>query len=650
LCGLSLCALAVMAACGRTDPAGQAAPAAPPPPSRPLARLEPARGVEFGVSLDWAHDSAAAVAERVGKAPAVYVAFTHLPMESDDEPALNRFIDEVQAQQGVALLTIEPTIALDRITPELAVDLADRLAQYNARGVPVLVRFAHEMNGSWYGWGQQPSAYRAAFRLIAEVVHARTSGTAMLWAPSYGAGYPFSGGRYEAGPGSADFAALDTNHDRVLDTRDDMYAPYYPGDDAVDWVGMTLYHWGDAWPWGKNIVPEPGKFVAQLTGTYHGAGGDQRGLPDFYAIYAERHAKPMAIPETAAFYNTRVGGVPELQIKQAWWRQVFGADVAQRFPAIKMINWFEWRKAEIEVNGAVVDWSVTLDPALRQAFRAELDAQPFLFALGSAATPAPMRSTHGPESSSPNADQSAAVVGETPTPISGGGERHIQFAGYTWRVRRSAVFEGPGPNYFSDGLQTVWVDENGWLHLRAAPGVDGRWYCAEVASLASLGHGTYRFTLGGRVDRLDPNVVLGLFTWSDDPAQYHRELDIEFGRFGDPAALPARYTVQPYTERGNVWPFALPGVPESTHALEWYADHVAFQSWRGQEEPPGEPGATISEHTFVRGIPQPGGEQVHLNLWLNAGRPPTDAQPPEVIVRNFTFTPASPDPVDTSAG
>jgi hypothetical protein len=646
VCAVSLCALAVIAGCGPTDPAGQGARPVPARPSRALARLEPAHGVAFGVSLDWEHDSAPAVTERLGKAPMVYVAFTHLPIESDDGPALDRYVDEVQGQHGVALLTIEPTIALDQITPELAVDLADHLAQYNARGVRVLVRFAHEMNGSWYPWGQQPTSYRAAFRLIAEAVHTRASETAMLWAPNYGAGYPFSAGQYEAQAGSADFAALDTNHDGVLDGRDDMYAPYYPGDDAVDWVGMTLYHWGDTWPWGKNIVPEPGKFVAQLTGTYQGAGGDQRGLPDFYAIYAEGHAKPMAIPETAAFYNTSVDGDAELEIKRAWWRQVFGAEIAQRLPAIKMINWFEWRKPESEVNDALVDWSVTLDPALGQAFTAELDTQRFLFAPATAA----MRSAQAPQSSVADPDRGAAITPATPTPVTVVGERHIEFSGYTWRVRRSAALEGPGPNYFSDGFETVWVDDSGRLHLRAAPGADGRWYCAEIASLASLGYGAYRFTLEGPLDRLDPNVVLGLFTWNDDPAENHRELDIEFGRFGDPTAAPARYTVQPYTEEGNVWPFLLSGVPESTHALEWYPDRVAFLSWRGADEAPNTPGATISQHTFVHGIPHPGDERVHLNLWLDAGRPPTDAQPPEVVVRDFTFTPASADLVDTSAG
>lgn len=59
-----------------------------------------------------------------------------------------------------------------------------------------------------------------------------------------------SGGRYET---VCDFSQvdmspecteLDTNGDRVIDMRDDMYSPYYPGDDVVDWVGMSLYHFG----------------------------------------------------------------------------------------------------------------------------------------------------------------------------------------------------------------------------------------------------------------------------------------------------------------------------------------------------------------------------------------------------------------------
>jgi hypothetical protein len=56
----------------------------------------------------------------------------------------------------------------------------------------------------------------------------------------------------------------------------------------------------------------------------------------------------------------------------------------QRFPALKMINWFEWDKFESEVSTRV-DWTVTRDPALVGAFRAALPAN-YHFADGGSVT------------------------------------------------------------------------------------------------------------------------------------------------------------------------------------------------------------------------------------------------------------------------
>ncbi|KSZ56593.1 hypothetical protein Z045_22600 [Rhodococcus pyridinivorans KG-16] len=81
----------------------------------------------------------------------------------------------------------------------------------------------------------------------------------------------------------------------------------------------------------------------------------------------------MAIVETGALYNAAApaGQVTEFALKQAWWQQVFDPAVPQRFPQLKMINWFEWDKHEPEVD-ARVDWTVTDDPAPRTAFTVAL--------------------------------------------------------------------------------------------------------------------------------------------------------------------------------------------------------------------------------------------------------------------------------------
>ncbi|MFF2489008.1 hypothetical protein ACFVSU_21595 [Microbacterium sp. NPDC058062] len=191
------------------------------------------------------------------------------------------------------------------------------------------------------------------------------------WAPNYGGGYPFIGGAFAAPDGSTAHTVLDTDGDGDVTSVDDPYAPYYPGDEYVDWVGMSLYHWGSAHPWGENEMPESGKFAAQLTGTYVGLGGDDTAVPDFYADYGSARGKPVAIPETAALVVPRGDDVGERAIRQAWWQQVFAEETRAKFPELHLVNWFEWVKFEPEVNDNVA-WSALDDTTTRQAFITDL--------------------------------------------------------------------------------------------------------------------------------------------------------------------------------------------------------------------------------------------------------------------------------------
>ena len=380
-------ALAALAGCtSSSDDAGSAA-TQPVPGTAALpcstggsgrAPLEPAAAAWFGVNLDWDADSPSAYAGRLGRTPAVYVEFAAFPLDEEGGSRLDAVIDEVAEVGGMALLTLEPHAGLAEVTPAVAAELGERLAGYNRRGVSVFVRFAHEMNGSWYPWSQQPAEYVRAFRTVAEAVHRWAPGTATVWAPNYGGGYPFAGGRFEAERGTPAFAALDTDANGRLSMADDPYGPYYPGDDAVDWVGMSLYHWGSTYPWGENEVPEQGKFIAQLTGDYRGANGDDTAVPDFSAEWSVGHGKPLAVTETAAFHAPGQPGAGAAETKRAWWAQVLDPAVRERVPRLAMVNWFEWDKQEQEVDRRV-DWTVTRDPALAREFDTALGDR-FLFA------------------------------------------------------------------------------------------------------------------------------------------------------------------------------------------------------------------------------------------------------------------------------
>lgn len=379
---LLACALAValaLAGCSRislsgpgTSPTPTATPSGSPSCAEPATDLRPPDGgVWIGASVQWARETAAAYADRLGHDPAVLVSFADLPMSATDEANVSAAVDQARGLGSMLLLTLEPSKGLAPVTDEVAERTARLIDGYTRSGVPVLVRFGHEMNGSWYAWGQQPKAYVAAFRRMAAAVHAQAPGAAMMWAPNAGQGYPFTGGRYAAKPGTAAYRALDTNHDGTLGEADDPYAPYWPGADAVDWVGMSDYHWGTKYPWGQNEVPVAGKFVGQLRGSYVDPAHPHQHVPDFYRLYAERYDKPLSVTETAALYVPGAGGAAELAVKRGWWRQVFAADLPSRLPLLANINWFEQDKREAEVH-ARVDWTTTTDDTIRAAYVADL--------------------------------------------------------------------------------------------------------------------------------------------------------------------------------------------------------------------------------------------------------------------------------------
>ncbi|MFJ4108467.1 glycoside hydrolase family 26 protein [Oerskovia enterophila] len=352
-------------------PAEDTAPPAPETCTADAAQVVPADGTLLGVNLDWASETLEEHRTYLGHAPAVAVQFSDVPYDRATWEHTVSAVTQMKANGGVLLLTLEPHAGLAAMSDEVIATLAHDLREVNQQGVAVVLRFAHEMNGSWYAWGQQPTAYVETFRRVAAAVHDQAPGTAMMWAPNYGGGYPFTGGQFAALPGSADYAALDTDGDGTVTMADDSYLPYFPGDDAVDWVGVSLYHWGNQRPWGNNEVPEDGKFLAMLTGTYVGTAGDDAAVPDFYTVYGVEHGHPVAVPETAAIYTPSRGGAAELDIKRAWWRQVFSPETHERFPQLKMVNWFEWDKYEIEIDDDV-DWRAAGATDVRDAFVADL--------------------------------------------------------------------------------------------------------------------------------------------------------------------------------------------------------------------------------------------------------------------------------------
>jgi len=221
-------------------------------------------------------------------------------------------------------------------------------------------------------------------------------------------------------------------------------------------------------------------------------------------------------------------------------------------------------------------------------------------------------------------------------------ERIISFSGYDWLVKSSyntiSGTVAPGNNYFSNSIENVWVDKNGWLHLKITK-KNGKWYCAEVTLTKSLGYKKYIFQINSRVDQFHPNVVGGLFTYLDG-IDNTEEIDIEMSRWGDNKKANIQYAVQPSDSIGNSNSFRLDlNGDASTHQFDWKPGNIAFKSFHGHySSTPTDNKLVVNEWNYSgKYVPVDEKGKIHINLWLFQREKinPDDRLETELIINSF---------------
>lgn len=204
-----------------------------------------------------------------------------------------------------------------------------------ASGGPVFLRFASEMNGTWTAYSGDPRLYRDKFRLVARVMREEAPNVAMVWTP---------------------YCMPENN-----------IPDYYPGDDAVDWVGVNIYsvHHHD----GRVERPSANEDPAEL-------------LRPIYQRYAAR--KPIQISEYAATHYCQAcnSAMPQFAVKKM---TAMYASLPARFPRVKMIYWFSWDT--IAGKAANNDYAVTSDPEVLRTYQSLIRPDYFLSRITDAITP-----------------------------------------------------------------------------------------------------------------------------------------------------------------------------------------------------------------------------------------------------------------------
>lgn len=266
-------------------------------------------------------------------------------------------------------------------------------------------------------------------------------------------------------------------------------------------------------------------------------------------------------------------------------------------------------------------------------------------------------------------DSSDAV---SPTPTQTGfftenGKKGFWFSGMKWFIKESTSIVGPGNNYFSGNANDIFIDAAGNLHMKISYR-DNHWVCTEFYSEQAVTYGRYNFVIESGLDNLDPNVVLGLFTWDNNTylTDANTEIDIEFSKWTDPKGKTLHYSVQPtfgpdvpsgsYEERNKQFNMIIGG-KASYHSFFWTDTLIKFSGYFGHsvnedsamakfEFSNKNPARTTNGEGTVTApiiIPKPSATtRLHLNLWLvkgknNVGLPPLYNNEVEIVISKIEY-------------
>lgn len=262
--------------------------------------------IQLGVYTPGAPASAQALADyaaMVGRQPEIVMSYRDfgLPLLYSNEAS------NLRATGQTPMVTWEPHEPLSQIASGAHDSYLHEQAQAaRSWGSTLLIRFGHEMNGTWYPWAGSPESFVAAWRHVVSVFRADgVTNVSWVWSPNVqeGTKYPIP--------------------------------PYFPGDEWVDYVGLDGYNWGTATGWSS---------WESLQAVFAAS----------YSIVTQLSAKPVMIAEIS---SSETGGD-----KAAWIRDGFISTIPQSFPRVTAVIWFD--KAQED------DWSIDSSQAALDAYRA----------------------------------------------------------------------------------------------------------------------------------------------------------------------------------------------------------------------------------------------------------------------------------------
>ncbi|KAI8901847.1 glycoside hydrolase superfamily [Globomyces pollinis-pini] len=364
--------------------------------------------VYFGVALDWNLDDPENFNNDLGYATSIQDVVFYMNNSLNTRGFVNSsgiihsvpdvFIwtaDLIRKTGAVMGVTVVPTVPLNTLTNSTYQFLGQKCRQINDMGIPIMLRYAPDMNGklyiphflgNWHIYGQNPTVYRKSFRDVAKAIRNSTNNTAMVWAPTSGLEYPYGRGLFSPGPNESRLLELDTSGNGILDSQDDPFLPYYPGDDVVDWAGFSAFYTSDS-PLNLKLSPVGSLFAADPPNFMNDSTSDtlpvsnlvfNNSLPvsslssfesqlltaksthfNFYRDFCQARNKPFILTDTGGGYfkgSPVRSTTDEATLKRSWYSQIMNNDIIRKYPLIRAVIFYN---SVISLNQTTLNLTAT---------------------------------------------------------------------------------------------------------------------------------------------------------------------------------------------------------------------------------------------------------------------------------------------------
>lgn len=172
-----------------------------------LQKYEPSRGIYIGAYLGDSLQGSNAFSSYntlTGKKHATFFGYVN-----DGSTIHGNFsgLDQAVATGAAVHIAYLPMQGLSNVSESQIRAIAQEL---KALQCPVFFRYAGEMNGDWVPWHGDPTTYIQNWRTVTNIMRQEAPNVAMVWSPS----------------------EMPLN----------QIESYYPGDDYVDWIGLSVYN------------------------------------------------------------------------------------------------------------------------------------------------------------------------------------------------------------------------------------------------------------------------------------------------------------------------------------------------------------------------------------------------------------------------